>query len=122
MFVNLEAVYPNQSDPSLEMSFEELRAARRGWSSKSWRRNTPPKALRESAGNKQQQHQQPENTIHIGKLSRVDELAQDLKNKASLSDNATETLSSFDEGKPEKQQKSKKMKVREIKQETQTSK
>ena len=120
--MNLEAVYPNQSDPSLEKSFEELRAARRGWSSKSWRRNTPPKALRESAGiHKKQQPQQPENTIHIGKLSRVDELAQDLKNKASLSDNTTETLSSFDENKPEKQQKSKKMKVREVKQETQTS-
>ncbi|KAI9792008.1 MAG: hypothetical protein M1833_001292 [Piccolia ochrophora] len=36
VFVNLEAVYPNVDDPREEMSFEELRAARRGWLQKNW--------------------------------------------------------------------------------------
>ncbi|KAH0556847.1 hypothetical protein GP486_005365 [Trichoglossum hirsutum] len=31
VFVNLEACYPNPEDPSTELSFEELRAIRRGW-------------------------------------------------------------------------------------------
>lgn len=36
VFVNLEAIYPNPNDPNEEMSFEELRAQSRGWSSKDW--------------------------------------------------------------------------------------
>lgn len=36
VFVNLEAVYPNPNDPNEEMSFEELRAAFRGWMGKDW--------------------------------------------------------------------------------------
>ncbi|KAI9868646.1 MAG: hypothetical protein M1813_004496 [Trichoglossum hirsutum] len=31
VFVNLEACYPNPEDPNTELSFEELRAIRRGW-------------------------------------------------------------------------------------------
>jgi hypothetical protein len=36
--VNLEACYPNPEDPSTELSFEELRATRRGWMDKLWTR------------------------------------------------------------------------------------
>ncbi len=36
VFVNLEAVYPNENDPYEEMSFEELRANSRGWLSRDW--------------------------------------------------------------------------------------
>lgn len=36
VFVNLEVVYPNPNDPNEEMSFEELRARSRGWTSRDW--------------------------------------------------------------------------------------
>jgi checkpoint serine/threonine-protein kinase len=36
VFVNLEACYPNPDDPSTELSFEELRAIRRGWMDRIW--------------------------------------------------------------------------------------
>ncbi|ESZ90842.1 hypothetical protein SBOR_8787 [Sclerotinia borealis F-4128] len=36
IFVNLEAVYPTPDKIGTELSFEELRAAHRGWSSKIW--------------------------------------------------------------------------------------
>lgn len=38
VFVNLELVYPNPSDPSEEYCFEELRAASRGWLERDWRK------------------------------------------------------------------------------------
>jgi checkpoint serine/threonine-protein kinase len=38
IFVNLEAVYPTPERPGTELSFEELRAAHRGWLSKVWER------------------------------------------------------------------------------------
>jgi len=36
IFVNLEAVYPSPDEIGTELSFEELRAAHRGWLDKSW--------------------------------------------------------------------------------------
>ena len=38
VFANLAAVYPDGDDPSVEMSFEELRAQQRGWLDQSWPR------------------------------------------------------------------------------------
>ena len=37
VFVDLNAVYPNDDDPNEEMSFEELRAQSRGWLSMEWK-------------------------------------------------------------------------------------
>ena len=36
IFVDLQAIYPNADDPCEEMSFEELRAQSRGWLSMDW--------------------------------------------------------------------------------------
>ncbi|KAI4718232.1 hypothetical protein E4T48_05581 [Aureobasidium sp. EXF-10727] len=36
VFVNLEAVYPDPNDPSIEFCFEELRARHRGWLDRDW--------------------------------------------------------------------------------------
>lgn len=36
VFVNLELVYPDSRDPSLEFCFEELRARQRGWLQRDW--------------------------------------------------------------------------------------
>ena len=41
--VNLEAVYPDPQDPSIEFCFEELRAAKHGWLQRDWRRATSPR-------------------------------------------------------------------------------
>lgn len=48
VFVNLEAVYPNPDDPNEEMSFEELRAKARGWLHREWPAEMKPKKQDES--------------------------------------------------------------------------
>ncbi|KAF7717748.1 Uncharacterized protein PECH_007697 [Penicillium ucsense] len=50
VFVDLEAVYPDPHNPLNEVSFEELRAMRRGWTSKDWGIQKEP--LRPISGNK----------------------------------------------------------------------
>lgn len=42
LFVNLEAVYPNPTDPTFEICFEELRAAGRGWLDRDWSAERQP--------------------------------------------------------------------------------
>ena len=49
VFVDLEAVYPDHKNPSYEVSFEELRAIRRGWMSKRWCSQKKP--LQQISGN-----------------------------------------------------------------------
>jgi checkpoint serine/threonine-protein kinase len=49
VFVDLEAVYPDHKNPAHEISFEELRAMRRGWMDKDWRRQKEP--LQQISGN-----------------------------------------------------------------------
>ena len=118
VFVNLDAVYPNPKDPSLEMSFEELRSANRGWMSKMWQR-PGPKPLETIAGNKQSQRLK----TTIPETKHVEALADDLKNKASLAEETIQPQDSFDFKKvSEKPARPKRLKVREISQETQTSK
>lgn len=48
VFVDLEAVYPDCRNPAHEVSFEELRAIKRGWMDKKWRRKEP---LQQISGN-----------------------------------------------------------------------
>lgn len=42
VFVDLESVYPDCRNPEYEVSFEELRAIKRGWMSKIWRPEKGP--------------------------------------------------------------------------------
>jgi checkpoint serine/threonine-protein kinase len=49
VFVDLESVYPDRSNPAHEMSFEELRAIKRGWMYKDWRKQKEP--LQQISGN-----------------------------------------------------------------------
>ncbi|KAJ5139159.1 uncharacterized protein N7515_004007 [Penicillium bovifimosum] len=42
VFVDLESVYPDRTNPAHEMSFEELRAIKRGWMGKNWRKQKAP--------------------------------------------------------------------------------
>ncbi|CAG8901813.1 unnamed protein product [Penicillium egyptiacum] len=49
VFVDLESVYPDRTNPAHEMSFEELRAIKRGWMGKNWRQQKEP--LQQISGN-----------------------------------------------------------------------
>lgn len=120
VFVNLDAVYPNLKDQSLEMSFEELRAARRGWNSKVWTRPGLTLPSKDSVNGQKQK-----SGISIFQDSQTTEdLSQSIQAKPSLEDNTTQSQGSV-EGKGsqnEKPAKTKRFKIREISQETQTSK
>lgn len=120
VFVNLEAVYPNSADPSEEMSFDELRALHRGWADKDWRKESV-RSLRAISGNAQRSPPSLTNAA-------IDKLSKDLEKKALIVDTESPQLclptgdsqsqSQSQEVKPAKQ---KRMKIREVKQETQTS-
>ncbi|KAJ6008110.1 hypothetical protein N7540_012086 [Penicillium herquei] len=49
VFVDLKAVYPDRHNPAHEISFEELRAMKRGWTNKNWRKQKEP--LKQISGN-----------------------------------------------------------------------
>lgn len=49
VFVDLESVYPDYRNPAHEVSFEELRAIKRGWMGKKWRAQKEP--LQQISGN-----------------------------------------------------------------------
>jgi checkpoint serine/threonine-protein kinase len=107
--VNLQAVYPDYKNPNLEVCFEELRAASRGWLNKDWRK--PKKPLKEIPSNSAGRASSSDGNENIDRS-----LAQDVKQKLSL-----EERSPQDERRERRLSKVKKIKVREIG-ETQTSK
>lgn len=117
VFVNLEAVYPNSADPSEEMSFDELRSIHRGWADRDWRRESVQML---QAVSRNAQRSPPSLSD-----AAIDKLSRDLESKALIDENessqpatpADDSLSQDQEVKPAKQ---KRMKIREVKQETQT--
>lgn len=119
VFVDLEAVYPNAADPSEEMSFDELRAIHRGWADKAWKKESMI-ALQPVSGNAQR------SPPHLSSAV-IEKLSRDLEQKVLIDENessqqstpAGDSQSQSQEVRPAKQRR---MKVREIKQETQTSK
>ncbi|EAS35793.3 BUB protein kinase [Coccidioides immitis RS] len=120
VFVNLAAVYPDPENPALEMSLDELRALHRGWMDKDWSKQKKG-ALKEVSGNKSKHP-----VVSAGKANQPDKsLSAQLQNKlvihndrqpAKENGEAVEVFRDAKEGKP------KKIKVREIKGETQTVK
>ncbi|KAJ9302497.1 hypothetical protein DTO217A2_7303 [Paecilomyces variotii] len=116
VFVNLAAVYPDRRNPSYEISFEELRAIKRGWMDKDWRQKRP---LKEISGNASCREpvmaDDPENCPNGA-------LAADV-NKLAIEEDVSHPATSYLEGKSDvKVAKTKKIKVKEIKGETQTIK
>ena len=119
VYVDLRAVYPNDDDPNEEMSFEEIRAQSRGWLKMDWtaeKRKIPSHDLIGSESS--QQASSPlyvENVQH--QIEPLMEHAKDVSERAaSASNNNTESI--FRETKVERP---KKMKIMEVKSETQTS-
>lgn len=69
VFVNLEAVYPDPTDPSVEFCFEELRARHRGWLDRDWaaerRQAQPINQAQENSSIKQQPQKEPKRGFAI---------------------------------------------------------
>ncbi|KIW90232.1 uncharacterized protein Z519_08876 [Cladophialophora bantiana CBS 173.52] len=133
VFVDLEAIYPPIGDQ--EFSFEELRAMLRGWAEIHWRPRKDATSLMPAGGNaaakatsKITKSREPED---------IENLTHSFANKIDLNGGANSSLSVHDVstqsivGMPESdsqssikppKQKEKKLKIREVKQETQTVK
>ena len=105
VFVNLEAVYPDIRNPSHEVSFEELRAIKRGYMGKNWHSQKEP--LKQISGNASTE------PPLMDKGSEND-LPDQLNQKLALNDADQHDASESKSG------KSRKSKVREVKGETQT--
>jgi checkpoint serine/threonine-protein kinase len=118
VFVNLEAVYPNPNDSNEEMSFEELRAQSRGWTSRNWAAEKLHKQV-EDVGSK----------VSGGDLDgqAADLLldlmhVQDGEHDSSVTETAVVRVDEMPEGssRVSRTGRTKKMKIMEVKAETQT--
>lgn len=120
VFVNLEAVYPDYTNPNHEVSFEELRAISRGWMDKNWRSSKQP--LKQISGNTSGE---PLAEKPAGKGTEKD-LSDQFDRKLALGDSrysqSSQPLVGQDESRENKTGKSRKSKVREVKGDTQTGK
>lgn len=116
--MNLAAVYPDRDNPTFEMSLEELRAAKRGWTDKDWSLQKK-NVLKEVSGNKCKQP-----VICAGKENRTGQaLATKLQEKLVIENEvppARERVEVMEVYQDVKEVKQKKLKIREIKGETQT--
>ena len=120
VFVNLEAVYPDRENPSHEMSLEELRAVSRGWMDKDWSRQRK-KVLKEVSGNVpcRDPSAQAAGEDNVDKtLSAKLHEKLVIAEKSQPSGEATDVVEVHHDGRGGK---SRRLKVREIKGETQTS-
>lgn len=116
--MNLRAVYPNPDDPSEEMSIEELRASARGWADKIWVAESIEKAVEDSAS---QENDEGLCLAVIGKppeqpLIDIEPSSDILKVSEAKVENTID-----DDIRSQKNGRTKKMKIREVKAETQTS-
>ena len=117
--MNLEAVYPNEND-SEEISIEELRAKSRGWLSRDWAAESKQRI--EGKSLKTIVHE-PGSTLLTE--TRVDsELVQEVHSQPDTQDSTTtllDTTIAVDIGRGGKGARPKKMRIKEVKSETQTS-
>jgi hypothetical protein len=108
--VDIEAVYPKYPDEDIEFCFEELRANRRGLLGK-YRKCPPQIPLKSTSGNEQRRAKPAK-----AEVSDVENITQGLK-EAAIIDTSSQSLVGMPEGKSAKPRR---MKVREVKEETKT--
>ncbi len=117
--MTLEAVYPNDNDHNEEMSFEELRAKSRGWLNRDWAAESK-QGLAEAS-----QIREAEEKISTAVSAEEEaEVLQPIRPKLenqSGSKSQLETTIAVDIGREGRTGRPKKMKIREVKGETQTS-
>ncbi|KAI9838511.1 MAG: hypothetical protein M1837_002437 [Sclerophora amabilis] len=120
VFVDLEAIYPNADDHSEEWSIEELRAMHRGWVGRDW-----------SKEKEQQIHLQTEisrDSVGPVEPNESTDLAAEFQGCGSLSKEGKQTTPTEEQKQKESEDNEcrtgrlKKLKVKEIKGETQTIK
>ncbi|KAK2792685.1 hypothetical protein FQN51_001604 [Onygenales sp. PD_10] len=120
VFVNLEAIYPDPESPQHEMSLEELRALSRGWMDIDWSKQRK-EALKEISGNVPCKdpctQKQGDESVDKHLSAQVQEKLVIHKDGQSSED--SQGIESHRDGKGGK---SKRLKVRELKGETQTIK
>ncbi|KAL2854494.1 Mad3/BUB1 homology region 1-domain-containing protein [Aspergillus pseudoustus] len=109
VFVDLDAVYPDYKNPNHEVSFEELRAIKRGWMDMDWGAQKEP--LRQISGNATQIDDQ-----------QIDKALPDQFHQKLSLKNADRSVSPQTQGSDARSIKARKLKVREVKAETQTVK
>ncbi|KAL2821006.1 Mad3/BUB1 homology region 1-domain-containing protein [Aspergillus cavernicola] len=115
VFVDLAAVYPDYKNPNHEVSFEELRAMKRGWMDTNWR--APKEPLKQISGNVALAELIPENpSVHDDDKALPDEFRQKLTLKETDDHALEQPLDDVKHG------KARKLKLREVKAETQTIK
>ena len=113
VFVNLEAVYPNHEDTTQEFSFEELRAQHRGWLDVQWIAEKRP----ETTSNQAEDTYQGQTEEADIASAQIEELCEDNTSQTTLE------VPSIKEGSREsRNSRPRKIRVLEVKAETQTSK
>ena len=116
--MNLEVVYPNPNNPNEEMSFEELRAKSRGWTSKNWaaERLLPSADKTISHGaEKNENGQTPDILVDYMLFSVV----EDRSTITAATEVGVDAISE-EQGRISRTGRTKKMKVMEVKVKTQT--
>lgn len=120
VFVDLDAVYPNADNPDEEMSFEELRAQSRGWLNRDW--GAERRAARQAASvltSLPEPISSPASAIED--MGGNTQESQPTIEAALRTDSRVEAMSCKDTGREGKPARPKKIKVMEVKGETQTS-
>lgn len=118
--MNLEVVYPDPNDPNEEMSFEELRAQSRGWNGRDWAAERLPKKVDDLdlRGNEENvAGQAPDLLVNCM-------LVSDVENRSTVTKAAEVRMDEIPEepSRGLRTGRTKKMKVMEVKAETQTGK
>lgn len=117
--MNLEAVYPNDSDHSEEMSFEELRAKSRGWLNRDWAAESKQRIAEASPA--REAEDQASTVASAEEAVGVLQPARPKPDTHSSSNTQLETTIAVDIGQEGRAGRPKKIKLREVKGETQTS-
>ena len=122
VYVDLEAVYPNPDDPSEEYSFEELIVRQRGWLNVSW--GPEPQVESVEVGAEIEQVVENSEEFEDQEVSKTASQELDFaKDVQPAQDNISDTQANTQESTQElRPSRARKMKVREVKAEAQTSK
>lgn len=118
--MNLEAVYPNDNDPNEEMSFEELRAKSRGWLNRDWAAESKQGMAEEF----QAKAFDKSMLVTVAETQADVEIVEEVQSQPGTQESTTtllDTTIAIDTGRVGKAGRPKKMKVKEIRGETQTS-
>lgn len=118
--MNLEAVYPNPNDPHEEMSFEELRAAFRGWMGKDWAAEKEQQRVMQLQAQAQENTWEDSEADNVVDVTIAEQLQQGLVINSDQEKHAEAAITKED-GREGRSRRPKKMKIMEVRAETQTS-